>query len=210
MIDAVNLFALHHVTATFFSFECICEQAYAALPMQLQRLQSILLLPLLVLQWLPSLSDVRRWSRAYATFGPQQLLFHFRMRGIRSCVACGRLILPGEKYYECGHCNDYNVCASCHRDTVQRPSACVLDRQHCMFLEHEVLVVNVQPLLAKACCTADALMVAFSAYAQRPCLGHRPQEGHTGHTTSSLCGEQVTRGLCINITCSNRKRGNVP
>ena len=61
-----------------------------------------------------ALVEVPRWGLAWWRFGYQRLATHFRLqRRIKGCCGCGRLTLPGEAFFSCALCEDYEACADC-------------------------------------------------------------------------------------------------
>jgi len=58
--------------------------------------------------------ELPRWWRAWWAFGHRRLATHFSLqRRIRGCCGCGRLTLPGEAFFACALCEDYETCTDC-------------------------------------------------------------------------------------------------
>ena len=99
-------------------------------------------------------------------------------REIRACIVCVRLMLPGDRFYTCGICEDrHDVCARCHNDSRElgvgeRNSRADFTR-HPMHEEVLPLLVETAPL-SEARSTASSLAKAFQLYSPRRCLGTKP------------------------------------
>ncbi|CAE7561362.1 car [Symbiodinium sp. CCMP2456] len=138
----------------------------------------VLLTGFLGLLLVPNLLACWQWGKAIHRVGLRQLIFHFRrVRKLRSCSSCTRVILPKELYKLCGCC-DLLCCQHC----ALKGQA---SHEHVLHDEVEPLVVRTSQLAA-ANCAAEALVTSFHLYSSRRCLGWRTGESYTWHSYEEI------------------------
>ena len=138
---------------------------------------------------LPNLSAFWQWGKTIRKVGLRQLIFHFRrVRKLRSCSICARVIQPRECYKLCGSCA-FLCCSQCG----QRDKA---SHKHLLHDEVQPLVVDTLAL-ASAKCAGQALEASFRLYSSRPCLGWRAGNSYAWHSyceigrMSSCCASRL-------------------
>ena len=138
----------------------------------------VLMTGLVGLLLVPNLLAFWQWGKAIHQLGLRQLIFHFRrVRKLRSCSMCTRVILPKELYKLCGCC-DLLCCQHC----ALKGEA---SHEHVLHDEVEPLVVRTSPLAA-ANTAAQALAISFHLYASRRCVGWRTGESYTWHSYEEI------------------------
>ena len=138
----------------------------------------VLLTGLVGLVLVPNLLACWQWGKAIHQLGLRQVIFHFRrVRKLRSCSICTRVILPKELYKLCGCC-DLLCCQHC----ALKGQA---SHEHMLHDEVEPLVVQTSQL-ATANCAAQALVTSFHLYSSRRCLGWRTGESYTWHSYEEI------------------------
>ena len=92
---------------------------------------------------------------------------------IRGCLHCAHLFAPGESFWTCTACEQWELCSACYKAMLQGPA----ERRHLHEMVEESLVGPLdsrsRELMENAECCAEALQCAFKGYAKLNCLGYR-------------------------------------
>ena len=115
---------------------------------------------------LPSFPACWQLAKAIHRTGLRRLIYHFRkVKKLKSCRFCARVILPQEAYKLCGCC-ELLCCVKCSQGEE------AFRHKHVLHHEVQPLVVDTEPLAA-AKSVGQALTISFGLYSSRPCLGWR-------------------------------------
>ena len=105
---------------------------------------------------------------------------------LRGCLRCAHLFVPGETFYTCTVCENWDLCQRCFSSVAGTPQA----HQHRMCEEELAVELPDAALdaMEHAACSAEALLIAFRAYGSRHCLGRRARrpDGSLGDTYTWL------------------------
>lgn len=100
----------------------------------------------------------------------RRLFFHLRhCHKIWNCHRCHRLLWPLEAVYACESCEDMYFCVRCRE---------CISHEHALQCDSLSLTVETDSF-ARAKSAAEALLISFHVYSERPCLGSCPAPNET-------------------------------